>query len=453
MIPYKLRAVLLDLDGTLANTEDYYKPATVAVYEFLKPILKIVTQEQFLKAYEQARELTHSNLKGTASSHSRALYIQYALEILGAKYNSKIIYQARHVYWDYVMERAVLYPHVIEFLEKIQKNGIQTVLVTDNILDIQLLKLSRLKIDKYIDAVVTSEEAGADKPGINQFIFAMHKVNSTIYNTLVVGNNPKTDILGAQNANLPACLFDANNLYPEFADKVSCYANSYKTIIKHLGLDTINTNPNKLLIVDLMGVLFWPGHLTRDLLYPLLKKHGIALSHKQVRKQYLQLSMGTIDLPSFWKNLGVPDYKTLEKEFLNAWKLNTDLYKLLNVLAKHPNIHIVLTSNVPHTWGEYIVAKYNLKNIFEHIFFNDYIHIRKPDWSAYQRILSRYPNIKGANIYYIDDKLSSLRTARLLDIKTIWVKSQNPEDITHIPDYIAHTTSDLAKILQEIIKP
>ena len=48
-LPFK--AVIFDLDNTLANTEDYYNIALRQMYLFLKPYLRIVDFKTFEVAY------------------------------------------------------------------------------------------------------------------------------------------------------------------------------------------------------------------------------------------------------------------------------------------------------------------------------------------------------------------------------------------------------------------
>ena len=450
--PYK--AVLIDLDNTLANTEDYYESAVMPVYEFLKPKLKIVTWPQFKSAYQKARALVHSNLANTAASHSRAMYFQYTLELLGAEYNAHIIYKARQLYWDYVMQHAKLYPGAREFLKKLNNANIKIVLITDNELDIQLKKLVDLKIDKYIDAVVTSEEAGADKPAINQFLLGMHKVNSTIYNTLVIGNNPKTDIKGATNANLPACLFDFNKKYLALKEQVTCYANNYKQIQDFLNLNKpVKISKQKALVIDLMGIIFTPGHIIKKVLFPLLKKQS-NISYKKVRHNYEKLSLGFLTTKEFWKNLGINNAQRIQQEFLSTWQINSEFIQFLNnFLAKNKNIKTVLFSNIPHEWGKYQIQKHKLNRLFDHIIFNDSVHARKPNPAVYQALLQKLPNIWPKNIIYIDDKLACLRTAKLFNITTLWY-NQDPETtetIVHIPDFYAKSVKQLINVLKGVV--
>ena len=53
-------------------------------------------------------------------------------------------------------------------------------------------------MDQYFDFIVTSEEAGADKPSKEPFQLAIDKINPTGSNYWMIGDNFDADIRGAK---------------------------------------------------------------------------------------------------------------------------------------------------------------------------------------------------------------------------------------------------------------
>ena len=94
--------------------------------------------------------------------------------------------------------RMKLRPGVLDFLTWCRKNGIVTCILTDLTADIQFKKMIHLKIDKLIDWVVSSEEAGADKPHKSMFRLALKKMGLSRSDVLMIGDNYHKDILGAK---------------------------------------------------------------------------------------------------------------------------------------------------------------------------------------------------------------------------------------------------------------
>ena len=68
---------------------------------------------------------------------------------------------------------------------------------TNMLADIQMEKLEYLGIADKVDCLVTSEEAGVDKPGSAIFLLAMHKCRCLPEETVMVGDNFTHDIQGA----------------------------------------------------------------------------------------------------------------------------------------------------------------------------------------------------------------------------------------------------------------
>ena len=62
---------------------------------------------------------------------------------------------------------------------------------------IQFRKLVYFGLDEFFDYVVTSEEAGADKPDKRPFEVAFEKLQIEPKNIWMIGDNPKSDMVGA----------------------------------------------------------------------------------------------------------------------------------------------------------------------------------------------------------------------------------------------------------------
>ena len=75
-------AILFDTDKTLYSYDSAHVAAQQAVREKVVSTFSI-SSEDFDKAFNEARKQVKSRLKHTASSHSRLLYLQRMLEMMG----------------------------------------------------------------------------------------------------------------------------------------------------------------------------------------------------------------------------------------------------------------------------------------------------------------------------------------------------------------------------------
>jgi putative hydrolase of the HAD superfamily len=101
---------------------------------------------------------------------------------------------------------------VLQTLKKLKKRGLQIAIVSDLTTKIQLRKLKALKISEYIDVLVTSEEAGSEKPHLIMFLLALNKLALTPKDVLMVGDNSIADIEGANSARIDTVLIKKGKL-------------------------------------------------------------------------------------------------------------------------------------------------------------------------------------------------------------------------------------------------
>ncbi len=191
-----IKAILFDLDDTLYPYGPVHKKALKASWHTLRSIVPM-TYKRFVQLYRSSREEIHRELAGTASAHNRTLYFQRMMEKAEGTIEPSLILKLDEVYWQTSLREMQLRPGVVDFLKYCRKNGIKTAVVSDLTTHIQLRKLMRLRISRYIDVLVTSEEAGSEKPHSIMFLLALNKLGVAPEDALMVGDNTVADIEGA----------------------------------------------------------------------------------------------------------------------------------------------------------------------------------------------------------------------------------------------------------------
>ena len=190
-------AFLFDTDNTLYAYDPAHNAALQAVKEKVVSTLSISGQD-FDKAFKEARNQVKSRLLHTASSHSRLLYLQRMLEIMGLGSQVLLALDFEQTYWRTFLSKAILFDEVKELLDDIRLLGIPTAIVTDLTAQIQFRKVVYFGLDKYFDYIVTSEEAGFDKPHEAPFQIALEKMRPKGDCVWMIGDNPINDIRGAR---------------------------------------------------------------------------------------------------------------------------------------------------------------------------------------------------------------------------------------------------------------
>jgi len=190
-------AFLFDTDNTLYPYDPAHAAAMLAVRNKISTTLSIAVAD-FDTAFQEARKQVKARLKHTASSHSRLLYMQRMLEIMGLGSQVLLALDFEQTYWRTFLSNAVLFEGVKEVLDDIRLLGIPTAIVTDLTAQIQFRKVVYFGLDHYFDYIVTSEEAGHDKPHHAPFEIAIEKMRPKGDCIWMIGDNPVNDIQGGR---------------------------------------------------------------------------------------------------------------------------------------------------------------------------------------------------------------------------------------------------------------
>jgi len=191
------QAIIFDTDNTLYAYERPHLLASAAAEEKAVKLLGVDAAD-VRAAFAQARREVKQQLGKTASSHSRLLYFQRGIEILGRKTQLLITLDLEQTYWRTFLSHCELFKGVRELLMALRSSGIHTAIITDLTSQIQFRKIIYFGLDDLFDYVVTSEEAGADKPSEAPFRLAISKLGIDPENIWMIGDDPSSDMMGAR---------------------------------------------------------------------------------------------------------------------------------------------------------------------------------------------------------------------------------------------------------------
>lgn len=192
-------AILFDTDNTLYPYDPAHLVAQKAVEKKVVDTFSI-SSLNFNKAFQAARLDVKKRLEGSAACHSRLLYMQRMLEIMGLGSQVLVALDLEQTYWRTFLSNAELFQGVKELLDDIRLFGIPMAIVTDLTAQIQFRKIVYFGLDHYFDHIVTSEEAGYDKPRKEPFLLAVDKMKPQGDCIWMVGDNPLNDIQGARES-------------------------------------------------------------------------------------------------------------------------------------------------------------------------------------------------------------------------------------------------------------
>jgi putative hydrolase of the HAD superfamily len=193
-----MKTILFDIDHTLYNYDVSHDYALKKVFQKIHKITwtKISLLEII---YDISKKEIYRQLTGTAASHNKELQFQKMFEHLHQTIQPKIILDLYNIYWKNFLKKMKLDNWILDFLSDIKKRNIRIWIVTDLTAYIQLQKMEVLGISDYIDVLVTSEEAGIEKPHPSIFLLATHKLGVLAKDCIMVWDNIIKDIEWSQS--------------------------------------------------------------------------------------------------------------------------------------------------------------------------------------------------------------------------------------------------------------
>lgn len=210
-----IQGILFDLDDTLYAYAPAHEQATAALTKAAVTDLSI-SRETWEHAYSFAKAQVKARIPTQGASHNRLLYIQNALELLQVK-PVPISLRLYERYWRTFLSNMHLHPNVRSCLDFCARNGIKMGICSDLTAYIQHRKLEKLGLCVYFDAIVTSEEAGAEKPDERMFFYSLEKLRTPKNHTLFVGDSLEKDIDGGTAFGLKSILAK------DFFENYECY--------------------------------------------------------------------------------------------------------------------------------------------------------------------------------------------------------------------------------------
>lgn len=203
-----VKAVVFDLDNTLYEYDSTNERAMEHVCKWMCDKAG-VSRGRFMEAFNWARTQTKECMRDCASRHNRMIYFQKTSERLGLKpaVYSIGLYED---YWGYMLENMRLAEGAAEIMKQLRDSGIKIAVCTDLTAHIQHRKLQKLRIAEYVDVLVTSEEADAEKPDIRIFKMVLDKLCAEPDEVLYVGDSYEKDVMGAVNAGMHPVWYNPN---------------------------------------------------------------------------------------------------------------------------------------------------------------------------------------------------------------------------------------------------
>lgn len=159
------RTLLLDLDNTVYPYAPCHRSGLAVAQQAAAEMASIWRDESRFDAdYRAARAAVKERVGRQAAAHCRLLYFKTLLEDLRNRSSLRETRRLHAAYWEGYFAAMHLDDGCAETLDALRRRGTRIVWVTSFTTERQMLKLEHLGLSEAADYLLTSEEAGVEKP-------------------------------------------------------------------------------------------------------------------------------------------------------------------------------------------------------------------------------------------------------------------------------------------------
>lgn len=226
--PKKYKTIYFDLDSTLwdfkTNSELTFREL---IDKYFDPT--DITFDKFCQIYYPINDaLWASYRKGTLKKEVlRTKRFADTFKHFGID-NNNLINKFADEYLDICPTKTVVFDYTYQVLDYLKQKNYRLFLLTNGFREVQTVKIERSGLQKYFEKLICSEDAGYQKPHRKIFEYAIKTVNARKTESIMIGDDPQTDIIGANKFGIDCVFFNHQKTKHNF--KVTHEIYSLKTL-------------------------------------------------------------------------------------------------------------------------------------------------------------------------------------------------------------------------------
>lgn len=203
-----VRAVLFDLDDTLF---DHRYGARTALQDLhaAHPCFSCLPFDVFERQHASVLEELHRRVVAgeLPLDDARRERFRRLFEQAGVTPGEELVGRTAAAYRDRYMATRRAIAGAAALLPLVRERA-RIAVVSNNLLQEQQDKMRHLGLDRYVDVLVVSEEAGISKPDPRIFAIALERLGCAAGEAVMVGDSWQMDVVGARAAGIRAIWFN-----------------------------------------------------------------------------------------------------------------------------------------------------------------------------------------------------------------------------------------------------
>lgn len=195
-----IKTFLFDIDNTLYDYDAAHQAAFRAVSAYACRAYGL-TPDAFIALHKRGNQLLQERVGSvTAAIHNRLIRYQIMLEELGRHMGGAP--RMAELYWSTFLDAMEPGAGLADCMAALKEQGFRLGVGTNMTAEYQFAKLERLGVLEAMDFMVSSEEAGAEKPAPRFFALCAQKAGCEPGQCAFVGDSLEMDARGALAAGM-----------------------------------------------------------------------------------------------------------------------------------------------------------------------------------------------------------------------------------------------------------
>ena len=212
------KAVLFDADETIFNNQGIHLHVTELILDSLKMPNNLAKEVHakwdsfYFK--EQNRLMEEVGFCIDRDNAARSLIL--ALE----KHGKKITYEEANDFYTFMVktysEKSKPYPDALKLIDVLEQKNIKMAIVSNGDLETIEKRLEKANLENHFEFIIAPcEKYPLTKPDIKIFQTSLAKINAAAETTMFIGDNPLSDIAGANQVGMFSVLIDRYGIFNE----------------------------------------------------------------------------------------------------------------------------------------------------------------------------------------------------------------------------------------------
>ncbi len=211
--------LFFDLDHTLWDFKANSMSALDRIYKSY-PELQSVSQDDFISIYKKHNKKFWKRYRQgyISSDELRWKRFWHSMIDIGVT-DVELAQNVSSQYLELLPQQKKLCPGAYELLDELKNQDYRLHIVTNGFGEVQKAKLRSTGIYDYFTTITTSEETKAAKPHPRFFSMALEKANSSLENSVVIGDSLEADIKGALDYGIACIFYNPYDVCNPFSEK------------------------------------------------------------------------------------------------------------------------------------------------------------------------------------------------------------------------------------------